>query len=167
MGAEKNVFLVHNNQNNKCTEQRIAKATVDNVPSIIQSHTYQDYTTIFNRDYESPKRSCRLKHKCTCYYTQQNSQSTQMVKSKYYSTKLKSSRICLPIHPYRGSQKENTREVPIPNKRQDINHLTTKPKEENHKHKKLSTKTNIVGTNSHMSLIPLNINRTQLTYKKI
>jgi len=43
-------------------------------------------------------------------------------------------------------------------KRQDIKHLTPKTKGENHKHIKLSTNTNITGTNSHLSLISLNIN---------
>jgi hypothetical protein len=43
-------------------------------------------------------------------------------------------------------------------KRQVNKHLTTKPNKETHKHIKPSTKTNISGTNSHLSLISLNIN---------
>ena len=67
--------------------------------------------------------------------------------------------VYLSIQPYRRSWKENsnTRKVPTPKKGQHIKHLTTKPKGENHKHIKPPTKTNISGTNSHLSLIPLNI----------
>jgi hypothetical protein len=43
-------------------------------------------------------------------------------------------------------------------KKQDIKHLTTKPKGKNHRHILPLTKTNIAGTSSHMSLISLNIN---------
>jgi hypothetical protein len=43
-------------------------------------------------------------------------------------------------------------------KGQDIKHLTTQPKRENHKHIKPPTKTNMSGTKSHLSLISLNIN---------
>ena len=66
----------------------------------------------------------------------------------------------LPTQLYRGAWKENsnTRKVPAPKKGQDIKHLTTKPKGENHKHIKPPTKTNISGTNIHLSLISLNIN---------
>jgi hypothetical protein len=41
-------------------------------------------------------------------------------------------------------ENSNTREVPTPKKRQDVNHLTTKPKGESHKHIKPPTKTNIM-----------------------
>jgi hypothetical protein len=43
-------------------------------------------------------------------------------------------------------------------KDKNINHLTTKSKAESHKHIKPPTKMNMSGTNSHLSLIPLNIN---------
>jgi hypothetical protein len=39
---------------------------------------------------------------------------------------------------------------------QDINHLTTKPKGENHMHIMPSTTTNITGTKNHLSLISKN-----------
>ena len=83
-----------------------------------------------------------------------------MEKPKYSRTKPNSNSIYLATQPYRGSWKENsnTRKVPAPKKGQDIKHLTTKPKGENHKHIKPPTKTNISGTNSHLSLISLNIN---------
>ena len=45
-------------------------------------------------------------------------------------------------------------------------HLTTKPKGENHKHRKPSIKTNISGTNSHLSFISLNINGLNYPIKK-
>jgi hypothetical protein len=48
--------------------------------------------------------------------------------------------------------------VPIPKKRQDIKYLTTKPKEKNYKYRKPSTKENMTGTNSYLSLISVNIN---------
>ena len=60
--------------------------------------------------------------------------------------------------PYRGSWKENC------NTRKYLHHRkykilsTTKPKGEDHKHIKPPTKTNIPGTDSHLSLIFLNIN---------
>jgi hypothetical protein len=51
-------------------------------------------------------------------------------------------------------------------KEQDIKHLTTKPKGENHKHMKPPTKTNISGTNSHLSAISLNINGHNSSIKR-
>jgi hypothetical protein len=65
-----------------------------------------------------------------------------------------------------NKQNSKTRKVPTPKKRQDIKHLTTKPKGENHKHIKPPTKTNITGTNSHMSLISLSINRLNSHIKR-
>jgi hypothetical protein len=50
--------------------------------------------------------------------------------------------------------------------RKDIEHLTTKSKAESHKHIKPPIKTNISGTNSHLSLISLNINRFNSTIKR-
>jgi hypothetical protein len=82
-----------------------------------------------------------------------------MEKPKYSRTKPNSNSIYLPTQPYRGSWKENanTRKVPAPKKRQNIKHLTTKSKAEIHKHIKQPTKRNLSGTNSHLSLISLNI----------
>jgi hypothetical protein len=51
-------------------------------------------------------------------------------------------------------------------KGQDIKHLTTKSKAESHKHIKSCTKTNISGTNSHLSLISVNINGLNLPIKR-
>jgi hypothetical protein len=48
--------------------------------------------------------------------------------------------------------------IPTPKKRQDINHLTTKPKGENYKNIMPPIKTNITETNNHLSLISLNMN---------
>jgi hypothetical protein len=72
--------------------------------------------------------------------------------------------VYLSIQPYRRSWKENsnTRKVPTPKKGQHIKHLTTNPKEDNHKHTKPPTKINITGLNSHLSLISLNINGLNL-----
>ena len=58
-----------------------------------------------------------------------------MEKTKYSRTKPNSNRIYLPSQTYRESWKENsnTRKIPAPKKRQDINHLTTKSKGENYK----------------------------------
>ena len=53
-------------------------------------------------------------------------------------------------------RKQNIR-VSTQNKRQDSNHLITKPKE-THIHVRPHTKPNIKGTSSHLSLISLNIN---------
>jgi hypothetical protein len=49
------------------------------------------------------------------------------------------------------------KKVTTPKKRQDINHFTTKPKGEDHRHIMPLT-TNKTGTNSHLSSISLNIN---------
>lgn len=57
-----------------------------------------------------------------------------------------------------GRKKSNTRKIPAPKKGQDIKHLTTKSKAESHKHIKPPTKTNMSGTNNHLSLISLSIN---------
>ena len=43
-------------------------------------------------------------------------------------------------------------------RKKNINHLTTKPKEENHMHRMPPTTTNISGNNNHLSLLALNIN---------
>lgn len=48
--------------------------------------------------------------------------------------------------------------VPTQKKKQDINHLTTKPKGENHIYVMLHTTTNMTGANNHLSLVSLNIN---------
>jgi hypothetical protein len=84
-----------------------------------------------------------------------------MEKQKYSRTKPNSNSIYLPTESYRGFWKENsnTRKVPAPKKEQNIKHVTTKPKAESYKHIKPPTKTNILGTNSHLSLISLKINR--------
>jgi hypothetical protein len=82
-----------------------------------------------------------------------------MEKLKYSRTKPNSNSIYLPIQPYRRcwGKKSNTRKIPAPKKGQDIKHLTTKSKAESHKHIKSPTKTNMSGTNTHLSLITLNI----------
>jgi hypothetical protein len=54
-----------------------------------------------------------------------------------------------------------------PKKGQDIKHLKTKSKAESHKHIKPPTKPNVSGTNSHLSLISLSINRLISLYKDI
>jgi hypothetical protein len=81
-------------------------------------------------------------------------------KPKYSRIKPNSNSIYLRTQPYRGSlmEKSNIRKIPAPKNGQDIKHLTTKSKAESHKHIKPPTKTNISGTNSHLSLISLNIN---------
>jgi hypothetical protein len=83
-----------------------------------------------------------------------------MEKTKYSRAKPNSDSIYLPTQLYRGSWKENSnkRRTPAPKKGQYIKHLTTKSKAKSHKHIKPPTKTNISGTNSHLSLISLNIN---------
>jgi hypothetical protein len=83
-----------------------------------------------------------------------------MEKVKYSRTKPNPNSIYLPSQPYRGYWKEssNTRKIPAPKKGQDIKQLTTKSKAESYKRIKPSTKTNISGTNNHLSLISLNIN---------
>jgi hypothetical protein len=52
------------------------------------------------------------------------------------------------------------------NEKQDIEHLTTKPKGGNLKYLKPLTKINILGTNSHLLLISLNINGLNLPIKR-
>jgi hypothetical protein len=91
-----------------------------------------------------------------------------MEKIKYFRTKPNSNSIYLQNRPYRGSWNENsnTRKVPASKKRQDIKHLTTKSKAESHKHIKQPSKTNISGTNSHLSLISLNINGLNSSIKR-
>jgi hypothetical protein len=51
-------------------------------------------------------------------------------------------------------------------KKQDINHLTTKPKGENHMDIMPPTKTNTTGSNNPLSLIPLNIKGLNLPIKR-
>jgi hypothetical protein len=75
-----------------------------------------------------------------------------MEKTKYSRTKPNS------INIYTNPTQDPRRKTPTSKKRQDIKHLTTKSKEENHKHIKSPTKSNITGPNSHLSLISLNIN---------
>jgi hypothetical protein len=83
-----------------------------------------------------------------------------MEKTKYSRTKANSNSIYLPTKPYRGSWKENTniRKIPAPKKGQYIKHLTTKSKSESHTQMNTPTKTNMSGTNSHLSLISLHNN---------
>jgi hypothetical protein len=88
---------------------------------------------------EPGQRSCRHQENTNAspgYYTQQNSQSTQIKKLKYSRTKPNLSSIYLTTQPYKGSWKENsnTRKVPTPKKGQDNKHLTTNSKAESHKH---------------------------------
>jgi hypothetical protein len=78
-------------------------------------------------------------------------------------TKPNSNIIYLPILQRIQKEISNTVKVPTVKKRQNIKHLTTKPKGENHKHIKPPTKTNIRGSNSRLSLISLNIKRHKLT----
>jgi hypothetical protein len=90
-----------------------------------------------------------------------NQQQSIDGKNKTSQKKTNSKSIYLPIQTYRGSYKDNsnTRKVPAPKKDSILTkHLTTKQKGENHKHIKPPTKTNISGTNSHLSLVSLNIN---------
>jgi hypothetical protein len=90
-------------------------------------------------------------------------------KPKYSRTKPNSNSIYLPTQTYRRSGKENsnTRKIPAPKKGKNIKHLTTNLKAESHKHVKLSTKTNIPGTNSYLSLISFNINGLNSSIKNI
>ena len=62
-------------------------------------------------------------------------------------------------------ENSNTRRVPTPKKRQDINHLTTKPKGENHTQRMSHTTTKIAITNNHQ-LISFNINRFNSPIKR-
>jgi len=62
----------------------------------------------------------------------------------------------LSIQTYRIFWNENLHKISTPKKKQEINRFTTKPKGENHIHIIPSTKTNITGTNNHLSSIPLN-----------
>jgi hypothetical protein len=83
-----------------------------------------------------------------------------MEKTRYSMTKSNISNIFPLIQPCRGKLKENSsasRET-TPKESQEINHLTTNTKEENHRNiiPPLTTKT--TGTNNHQSLIYLNIN---------
>jgi hypothetical protein len=91
-----------------------------------------------------------------------------MEKTKYSRTKPNSNTIYLPTQSYRGSWKENfnTRKVPASKKGQDIKHLITQSKAESHKHIKPPTKTNMLGTKSHLSLISFNINRLNSPIKR-
>lgn len=68
--------------------------------------------------------------------------------------------IYLLIQPYRGYQKQNpnTGRVTTAKKTQEINHLTTNHKEENHANIIPLLKTKITGTNNHWSLISCKIN---------
>ena len=59
----------------------------------------------------------------------------------------------------------NTKRVPTPKKKQEINHLTTKPKGANNIYTMLPTTTNITGTNNHLSLISLSINTLNFPIK--
>ena len=83
-------------------------------------------------------------------------------------TKPNTNSVYLPIQSYREFLKENsnTRKVPTPKERQDINHLTTKPKGKDQMHIMPPTKTNITGTNNHLSLIFLNINELNSPIKR-
>ena len=78
-----------------------------------------------------------------------------MAKPKYPRTKPNSNGI------YQSSPTEDNKwKTPTQGKdvhqRKDIKHLTRKPKGENHKSIKPTTKTSITGTNSYLSLISLN-----------
>jgi hypothetical protein len=56
MGPEKKIFSSHIYQNTKCTEQRKnIKICKGKSPSNIQRKTYQNYTRLLNRDYESQR----------------------------------------------------------------------------------------------------------------
>ena len=79
-----------------------------------------------------------------------------MENPKYSRTKANSNSISLESSTKEHSAKK--KKVPIPKKRQNIKHLTIKQKGENHKHIKRPTITNIMGKNSHFTLISLNIN---------
>jgi hypothetical protein len=83
-----------------------------------------------------------------------------MEKTKYSRAKPNSNGTYLPTQPYRGfcEENSNTKKILAPKKGQDIKHLTTKSKAESHKHIKTPTKTNMSGTNSHLSLTSLNVN---------
>jgi hypothetical protein len=80
------------------------------------------------------------------------------MKKKKFQDKIKFKQYLSTNSALQRKKNSNTRKVPAPKKGQDIKHLTTKTKAESHKHIKPSTKTNISGTNSHLSLIFLNIN---------
>jgi hypothetical protein len=92
-----------------------------------------------------------------------------MEKTKFSRTKPSSNSIYLPTQPYRRSWKEisNTRKIPAPKKRQYIKHLTTKLEAKSHKHIKPHTKTNISGTNSHLSIKSLSVNGLNSPIKDI
>ena len=74
----------------------------------------------------------------------------------------------LPIQSYRGLQKENsnTKRVPTPKKKQEINHLTAKPKGVHHVHIIPPTTTNITGTKNYLSLISFNIREFKCSIKR-
>ena len=60
MGPKKKILSSHNNQNTKCSEQRKnMKSCKGKEPSNIQRKTYQNYTKLLNRDYESQKSLVR------------------------------------------------------------------------------------------------------------
>jgi hypothetical protein len=83
-----------------------------------------------------------------------------MEKLKYSRTKPNSNSIYLTTQLYRESWKENsnTRKIPASKKRQYIKHVITMSKAESHKYIKPPSKTYILGPNSHLSLISININ---------
>jgi hypothetical protein len=67
-----------------------------------------------------------------------------MEKPKYSRTKPNSNSIYL--HPSLVKENSNTRKTPAPKKGQDIKHLTTKSKAENHKHIRPPIKANMSGS---------------------
>ena len=83
-------------------------------------------------------------------------------------TKSTLNNIFLLIQPYRRYWKEdsNTRRITIPEKTQEIDHLTTNPKEENHTHLTPTPATKITGTNNYLSLISPNNNILNSPNKK-
>jgi hypothetical protein len=90
-----------------------------------------------------------------------------MEKTKYSRKKTNSSSISQPsLTEDPGRKKSNTRKITTPKKGQDIKHLTEMSKTESHKHIKPPTKTNMSGTNSHLSLISLNINGLNTPIKR-
>ena len=171
MEPEKKIFLSHNYQNTKCTEQR---KNIKNCKGKKDQVIYKGRPIRITPDFSTETMKARRawsevmqtlrEHKCQPRLLYPAKLSINIDgETKIFQDKTKFKQYLS-----RGSQKENsnTRKVPAPKKGQDIKHLTTKSKAESHKHIKPPTKTNMLGTKSHLSLISFNINRLNSPIKR-
>ena len=122
---------------------------------------YQNYTRLLHRDFKNQKGldKAHADPKRTQMLHPENSQSAKMEKQKDSRTKPNSNIDINSILQRILQGKLHHKWVHTPKKRQDINHLKTKPIVENHTLRMSHATTKIAITNNHQSLISFNINR--------